>query len=157
MLRILAWILGARRPSHIDIGRGPVPADIKELSILDLERLSSVAKKAPWSANGRPRWVHDSRKDVSRILLTVFGVESESVYRCVAVVFTGARSAHSFTVDVGFDDFNSLPSLSKQALSELNHSLLYNFPMVPLDPEQEKNWEALERDTTLDENRDLDG
>jgi hypothetical protein len=105
-----------------------------------------VADEKSWSADGRPGWLRDRCADVTRILLIVFCVELPSVYRCIAVVFTTGTSAWTFTIDVGFEDFDKLLAVSGDALLALTHSLLHHFPTLPPDPDQEERWRALERD-----------
>jgi hypothetical protein len=93
-----------------------------------------------WSAEGRPEWLHERRSDIGRVFLIVFCIESPSVYRCLAIVFTAIRTAWTFTIDVAFEDFEALPASSVGELVELTQSLLYGFPMLPLDPAQEERW-----------------
>jgi hypothetical protein len=125
----------------IDVGNGPIRGDIKALSLERLEALMSTAERQPWSATGRPEWVSERRPDLSHAILVVFGVESPSVYRCLAVVFTITGDGWAFTLDVSFNSFDSLPDISRSELTRLTQSLLYRFPMVPLDQGQEESWQ----------------
>ncbi len=149
-------MLHGKAPQHlrhwpvVDVGNGPVRGDIKKLSVADLARLTSVARDMPWSANGRPEWLHERRSDIARVFLIVYFVESPSVYRCLAIAFTDNKSAWTFTIDVAFRDFDTLPSLLVGELVELTQSLLYGFPMLPLDPVQEEHWKTMEDDVRKD-------
>jgi hypothetical protein len=47
-------------------------------------------------------------------------------------------------IDVAVDDFDRLPNLSVTELLQLTQSLLYRFPLVSLDPEQEASWRDID-------------
>lgn len=119
-----------------------VPGDIKRLSMTQLARLMATARERSFSANGRPQWLSDRRATVSDILLTVMADESPAVYRCVVTVLTGPAEAGNFTLDVSVNDFDALPSLDRNALVRLSHTLLHAFPPVPLDPDQAQSGES---------------
>jgi len=121
--------------------RGGGRGNIKTASVEDLERLQAIAAANPeWSATGRPAWVRDHREQIERVMLVVFVVEHEFVYRCLVTVVLKDGSGGQFTLEVSFADFNRLPDVDASTLVTLAHRYLLTFPQVDLDPEQEAAW-----------------
>jgi hypothetical protein len=135
-----AWrvLRRARRWRDVDIGYGPVRGDVKNVPIERLQTLMGQARDRSWSATGRPDWVSQRRDSLSHALLVVFGVESPSVYRCLAITYTTPGEAWTFTLDVSFQAFDSLEDISPEEQVRLLHSMLYRYPMLPLDPDAMK-------------------
>lgn len=125
---------------YVPGGRG----DIKVASPGDLERLTAVAAKNPWSAVGRPEWFAGVRDNIRDVMLVILGVEHPSVYRCIVTVILKDGSGGRFTLDVSFADFHSLPDISFKGLVLLSHQYLVSFSALKLDPSQEESWKRLE-------------
>jgi hypothetical protein len=115
--------------------------DIKHVSILELERLTAVATNNPkWSANGRPEWLRKERANIRNLMLTVFGTEGRSVYRCLVLASLADESKCSFTLDVSTSDFDRLPDISFSDVVSLAHKYLASYPPLKLDPDQKASW-----------------
>jgi hypothetical protein len=115
--------------------------DIKLISVRELERLTVAASVNPkWSAEGRPEWLQKQRSHINTLMLTVFGMEGKSVYRCLVMAILDDKSKCSFTLDVSADEFDRLPDVSLEDAVSLAHRYLVGFPPLELDPAQKETW-----------------
>ncbi|WP_157746601.1 hypothetical protein [Micromonospora inositola] len=107
----------------------------------ELERLTALATANPkWSANGRPEWLQKQRNQIKTLVLTVFGSEGRSVYRCLVMAILDDKSKCNFTLDVSVDDFDRLPDAPLEEVVALAHRYLAGFPPLELDPAQKESW-----------------
>lgn len=133
-----------RRWPVVDAGNGVLPGEVMNVTLDELRCLMEVARGKPWSATGRPTWISENGESLAKIFLVVFNVASPGVYRCLVIVLSQSRSGRTFSLDVSVKDFWELTALSRSEGLRLAQFLLHQFPMVPLDPEQEAAWEAME-------------
>ncbi|MEU8804884.1 hypothetical protein [Spirillospora sp. NPDC048819] len=115
--------------------------DIKMLTVLDLERLTTLASANPkWSAEGRPEWLREQGGNITTLMATVIGTEGRSVYRCLIVAVLADKSKCNFTLDVSIEDFNRLPDVPLKEVVTLAHKYLLGVPPLDLDPAQKESW-----------------
>jgi hypothetical protein len=118
---------------------GPaVPGDVKLLSAEQLSRLTASSAHSGWSARGRPAWLANNADGLECVYLTAFAVESNQVFRCMVTPVHRDGTMGVFTLDVSFDDFKSLRTISVRESVELLHLLLAKAPVIPLDPDQQE-------------------
>ncbi|GAA0936436.1 hypothetical protein [Actinocorallia libanotica] len=121
-------------------------SDIKLLSVQELERLTVAASANPkWSAEGRPEWLQKHRTSIKSLMMTVFGTEGETAYRCMVMAVMDDRSKCNFTLDVSVGDFDRLPDVPLEEVISLAHRYLLGFPPLELDPAQKEAWRRLRR------------
>ncbi|MDX3004421.1 hypothetical protein PWY87_22220 [Kribbella solani] len=100
----------------------------------DLERLTSDAVDAHWSATGRPKWLEMNGGDVDHAYLTARVVEGPNVLRCLATLRPrGSGDLVAFTLDVSRREFDRLPTLTPIQVVGLLHDALAAAPFLPLD------------------------
>jgi hypothetical protein len=115
-------------------------SDIKVVTAKQLDHLMAKAADTPWSAVGRPHWVRSHRDRLDLALLTIFGTEQPSAYRCLVTAILDDGTGGSFTLDVATGDFNNLPDVTPKTLVTLAHRYLLTFPPIDLDPDQAESW-----------------
>lgn len=94
------------------------------MSVRTLEELTRRAEREPWSATGRPMWVKRNKQDVRGVYLSIFGIESDGVYRGVIYVVSREGRVSFFSLDISFVDFDRLPTLTPGELIDLLKRLL---------------------------------
>jgi hypothetical protein len=143
-VRSLRALWRDRRWLSVDLDGVLIPGNVKLLTVSELAELSEGARVAHGSAVGRPQWLSAHTDQVRQILLTVLFTES-GLHRCMAIVKLLDGSRVRFTVDVPVRVFEPLRDLSQFELVSLVHDLLADIRTLPLDPDQARSQEAVER------------
>lgn len=112
---------------------GEVPGEVKRLSLVELDRLTNVARKAHLHATGRPEWIRRVRSEITYLFAHPLGWKSSAKIPTLRCHIGVVRSSHlsSFTLDIPKKEFDSLNSISDPW--ELSEILLDQGNFIPPD------------------------